>query len=921
MPTLNYTVYTAPRPADRPDDYMNHHIPHAQRAMGALPISHPSNLVYKPLFSPRTVANYERGQLLFGEGQHADSHKKSGKKHVKNACLGSRTPDYSVVPRKRTADPIDNLNKEETQARKKRVEYEPASSLFSRIFANVGVWVEKAKDRGRAVIRQIVGEDDQPEYIVFVPTGSEYSNKRRIVNTRRLMPGSCPSESPTSERSQSTTSPDTGNISNSKFITYNHAKHNPTPSLQTSNVPTGFTSSVQYSNRKIKYLFNKSKSKKGQHAKLQPKANKINKTESQTGNQVTRPEDNISNQTESQTGNHITYSAPGLPSTSQNVQGPFDSSLKRAHDSVADDDHDIPSKKTRKAETMAENGSQDKTQSKNVAAGRLMNRSPLRDALKKRFDPIPPQRMRIPKGTIISDPMGIKEDETVFTSTMNTVQSPRVSENEISKDLDTSSIPVSQKNQDLLDITHPTSMHEITRVQMSARVSEKAESSAAALLNDRPPLNTYREPEERPSTSSSNTSDDRQESSESPDSTEDADMPISHTKGNDRPNVESVSKKHTHRGHDTQNAGASSKLSRRADTEESSADELEKSVNITRWNLDVGDHINLRKAKPKHLDELMKQGPLIEAETQLKELEISDNRKGARKQEELAKQRIAEAEAEREAEQKKKKAEALKRDEESARKAAEEIKMTNRRLTLDEVIPPAEWDNVLSTLKEPHEKELSRNFAVKDLHTLVPKTTWLNDEVVNKYLSDLVQKACEKRGFTEQDRKEGKAPPYSNIPSQFWESLTQRGPEGVRNWARRPKLDQGRLLSCERVLIPICHSYHWRLVVISGTEKTIEYFDSLPHGSSQPYTKGVLDWVKAVLGSAFDSQQWSIIEGQRSPRQSNGSDCGVFVLQNARAVLLGLEFKPDLYNTSTEGILRVRHQIAARLIFGGLNWE
>ncbi|EKG16748.1 Peptidase C48 SUMO/Sentrin/Ubl1 [Macrophomina phaseolina MS6] len=937
MPTINIPT----SPEDRTDDHMHHHTPYSQRAIDSLPFQREYDFTYiDPATFKRKLQPGEKYKSLVDPNYRSFFHTSGqGDKNDSQNRIGIATDRK----KKRKVELYDDLDEKQTMARQTRIEPEPKTSFFSRLFSTIGVWVNKCKDRQRDNISQLFDSDDQPEEIIFVPTGFEnFSKKRRIVN--RPMPGAFAPDSPIRERPKATAAADSVPTQNPKFITNNHTEHSPAAVLQTSYLPAGFTSSIEHGNRRVKVMLENSSMPrpKGVHAKLKPTKNSKNiiKLESQTGNFVPGSQD-VTIKTESQTGIHGTQSDTELASTSQ---GHETSILKCAHEAIAEDGHDVTSDKIRRAGTPTKKGIR---LHKNIAGGHLgvdviakknqsqtddepsktaVSRPPFAGIFTKRFAKQLPQRQRISKVAItisarnegaatIRDRKAIKGRKDI-----KDIKSITPSEHH-----HTPAIIIPPKTQNILDITQPSSVHNITQVRMSNSLSDKAESSSAALFNDPDSFNTYREPEERPSTSSSNRSDEtkemRQKNQDSPTKIENTGTAINNADDNEISREAPVSKKDLHSEH---NGRQKAPRSRKKDGH---VDDQGKAEKMLEWHMNFGGHIDLRNAKSQSLEELMKQGSLLEAENQLEELEISDNRKGAREQEELEKKLKAQAEAKREAEEAKaaeearqREAEAIKRAEEEAEKREEEAKLEKRRKTLDQEITAAAQNNILSALKRHPAEELKQNLRVQDLRTLVPKTDWLNDEVVNYFIGELVKKACEKRGYTDQDKKAGKAPPYANILSQFWGTLSQKGVQAVRGWARAPKLDKGRLLECERVFIPICHSLHWRLVVISGTEKTIEYFDSL-NGSAHPYANKVLEWVELVLGSAFDAQQWRIIQEQRSPRQSNGSDCGVFVLQNARAVVLGLNFEPNMYQTSTEGILRVRHQIADHMLSGSLDWE
>lgn len=161
---------------------------------------------------------------------------------------------------------------------------------------------------------------------------------------------------------------------------------------------------------------------------------------------------------------------------------------------------------------------------------------------------------------------------------------------------------------------------------------------------------------------------------------------------------------------------------------------------------------------------------------------------------------------------------------------------------------------------------------------------WLNDQAVNRYLEIVIDKQHKRDGY---EKKQGKTPKVYAFNSQFMHTLGQRGYQGVERWAKRAEIEGTKLLNVEQILMPISTGVHWTLVAVSGTRKTITYYDSFG-GQSQQHTLRALDWVKGELGTDFREREWTLIRGH-SNLQRNANDCGVFVTMNGHALLTGRE--------------------------------
>lgn len=92
--------------------------------------------------------------------------------------------------------------------------------------------------------------------------------------------------------------------------------------------------------------------------------------------------------------------------------------------------------------------------------------------------------------------------------------------------------------------------------------------------------------------------------------------------------------------------------------------------------------------------------------------------------------------------------------------------------------------------------------------------------------------------------------------------------------------------STSLVLLPINHSTkeHWTLAVFRVGDGIVEHYDSL--SGYDPPAKSVRRLLK--MAGELRKQSW-IFEQRTSAQQTNGYDCGVFVLKTAIFVLAGME--------------------------------
>ncbi|QQK40469.1 Ulp1 protease family protein [Penicillium digitatum] len=199
----------------------------------------------------------------------------------------------------------------------------------------------------------------------------------------------------------------------------------------------------------------------------------------------------------------------------------------------------------------------------------------------------------------------------------------------------------------------------------------------------------------------------------------------------------------------------------------------------------------------------------------------------------------------------------------------------------------------------------------RDIITCIRPEAWLNDEIINAYLSLLVHYLRQSHG----NLGPGDRPLFHAFNTFFYSTLRDKGYEGVQRWAKRAKIGGEGLLNVDTVFIPVHESSHWTLMVVRPAERTIEYFDSL--GSRGPrQVKNVKQWLRGELGSQYNDAQWTVLPSVSS-QQDNGSDCGVFLLTNAKAITVGVE--PTAIGPSH--ITLLRRKIVAELMNGGLHGE
>lgn len=158
----------------------------------------------------------------------------------------------------------------------------------------------------------------------------------------------------------------------------------------------------------------------------------------------------------------------------------------------------------------------------------------------------------------------------------------------------------------------------------------------------------------------------------------------------------------------------------------------------------------------------------------------------------------------------------------------------------------------------------------RDLATL-QEGGWLNDEVINFYLSLVMDRSS----------KSGGVKVYS-FSTFFFPKLQGAGAgqngghAAVRRWTKAVDL-----FLCDIILVPLHLGVHWALAVIDLKSKTVKAFDSMGQRHDDICYLLLLyiqEEHKVKKGRELDVSKWTVCSMRPSeiPQQKNGSDCGVF---------------------------------------------
>ena len=204
----------------------------------------------------------------------------------------------------------------------------------------------------------------------------------------------------------------------------------------------------------------------------------------------------------------------------------------------------------------------------------------------------------------------------------------------------------------------------------------------------------------------------------------------------------------------------------------------------------------------------------------------------------------------------------------------------------------------------------SSRYSTHDLAKVVPQyasysnSSWLNDAVVNDYLSMVV-----KHG--NQGDRPKQVPTYATFSSFAWTKIKENPKSLPTRWAKKQGIQGRNALECEKIFFPINTGSHWLLCLAEPKAKKVTTYNSMRTYGSTGVAGKILEYLESEVGATFKKEEWTIVNEGLSPQQDNGDDCGVFTITTARQIMLG-QMEKSAY-TGKE-ISYQRERIVAELV-------
>jgi hypothetical protein len=192
---------------------------------------------------------------------------------------------------------------------------------------------------------------------------------------------------------------------------------------------------------------------------------------------------------------------------------------------------------------------------------------------------------------------------------------------------------------------------------------------------------------------------------------------------------------------------------------------------------------------------------------------------------------------------------------------------------------------------------------------LASPMTWLNDNCVLSALGHLAHYVN-----SHSDRKPGEAPKQASLNS--WIYTRMEGNLRLGHVFKTRGISPANFLDVDTITLPINQGgNHWVCAIIRPRRREILFMDSFG-GKGAPAIATIHKFLGTYLAAKYDASEWRDVQ-IKIPRQTNGHDCGMFVITNCIYLSLGLD--PNSYSQSELPLQRLR--IAAMSINGGFHGD
>ncbi|XP_046982177.1 microtubule-associated protein futsch-like [Schistocerca americana] len=211
----------------------------------------------------------------------------------------------------------------------------------------------------------------------------------------------------------------------------------------------------------------------------------------------------------------------------------------------------------------------------------------------------------------------------------------------------------------------------------------------------------------------------------------------------------------------------------------------------------------------------------------------------------------------------------IERDEEE-----DSVSAGNVSICVDGSQSSGESDDLDAECRDTDAEVVAEGFGLQitrgDLATL-SGTNWLNDKIVNFYLKLLTERG-----------RQNREPEVYAYDTFFFPKLIKCGYESVKKWTRVVDVFKHDIL-----IIPVHLGTHWCMAAVDFRKQTLVYYDSMG-GENESCLKTIWSYLNEECAQRsvepLSEEIWQIRCAKDIPKQSNNSDCGVFMCKYAECI-------------------------------------
>lgn len=224
------------------------------------------------------------------------------------------------------------------------------------------------------------------------------------------------------------------------------------------------------------------------------------------------------------------------------------------------------------------------------------------------------------------------------------------------------------------------------------------------------------------------------------------------------------------------------------------------------------------------------------------------------------------------------------------------------------------WNNTSIDIVLDSNQSFANTVIDRESFRTLMANRWVNDEIINSYLCGFLR---ERDAFL--CGKDCHRQPSLFFNTFLMDLLFVKRKvydfSAVRKWTVGARGGPINLRDYEKVFLPINNSNsHWMLIVLCMKTKEIWFVDSLYNPVNEEKFVGIVcKWLGDNFNQSVEqiTREWQLLSCNGGPQQTNGYDCGIFVMSSASFLVDNL---PLNFPTDSESMKQQRYRLAVNIL-------